>query len=104
MPGDEIDVRPPELFVNGHPASEPGIRNVIDKREGPEGYHGYSPDHRIDLPVKLGAYPDDQYMAMGDNSYNSSDSRAWGPVPRQNVVGPGWFCYWPLTKHWGPIR
>jgi signal peptidase I len=45
-----------------------------------------------------------QYFAMGDNSYHSSDSRYWGPVPEQNLVGPGWFCYWPLTKHWGRIR
>jgi signal peptidase I len=57
----------------------------------------------IYIPAKLTTEPR-QYFAMGDNSYSSSDSRFWGPVPEQNLVGPGWFCYWPLTKHWGFIR
>ncbi len=103
VPGDTMDLDAPELLVNGQPATEPGIRRVIDKAGGPEGYRGYSGRHDIAMPLTLGTFPNEQYMAMGDNSFNSSDSRSWGPVPRQNVVGPGWFCYWPLTKHWGPI-
>jgi signal peptidase I len=51
--------------------------------------------------VKLGG---DEYWAMGDNSYNSSDSRYWGVVPQRNLVGPGMFCYLPLASHWGVIR
>jgi signal peptidase I len=111
VPGDMIDVRSPELYVNGQKATEPYIRRVIDQahypaRRGYYGYQGYSPDHEfnVHLPVTLSGGPDRQYWAQGDNSYNSSDSRYFGPVPEQNVVGPGWFCYWPLTKRWGPIH
>jgi signal peptidase I len=102
VPGDTIDVQSPEVIINGQPATEPGIRRVIEQKE--PGYRGYSPNSQIRLPIQLGTYPRDEYMALGDNSYSSSDSRYWGAVPRQNLVGPGWFCYWPLTKHWGPIR
>ncbi|HEY9154833.1 MAG TPA: S26 family signal peptidase [Opitutaceae bacterium] len=44
------------------------------------------------------------YYAMGDNSYNSDDSRYWGPVPRANVVGRPLFIYFPFTKRWGPAH
>jgi signal peptidase I len=44
------------------------------------------------------------YFAMGDNSYNSFDSRYWGPVPEENLVGRGLFVYWPFNRHWGLIR
>ena len=45
-----------------------------------------------------------QYYALGDNSYHSSDSRDWGHVPQQNLMGRGVFVYWPFTRHWGLIR
>ena len=48
--------------------------------------------------------PRDGYFAMGDNSYNSYDSRYWGPVPVENLVGRGLFVYWPFFPHWGLIR
>ncbi len=45
-----------------------------------------------------------EYWAMGDNSYNSSDSRYWGAVPERNLVGPALLCYFPLGRNWGLIR
>ncbi len=45
---------------------------------------------------------DGRYMALGDNSYNSSDSRMWGSVPEPNLVGPALMVYWPF-EHWGRI-
>jgi signal peptidase I len=106
VPGDKLDVRSPNLYFDGKLATEPGFRRVMSgtRDEPKDGYRGYSPDRRIELPITLATSPRREYFALGDNSYNSSDSRYWGTVPEQNVVGPGWFCYWPLTSHFGPIR
>jgi signal peptidase I len=41
------------------------------------------------------------YMAMGDNTLNSLDSRAWGDLPQKNVIGRCWFIYWPFTSRFG---
>lgn len=100
VPGDELEVKQPELWVNGKPAGEFGINRVASAKEP---YHGYGALELLSpgKTVKLGG---DEYWAMGDNSFNSSDSRYWGVVPQNNVVGPGLFCYFPITKHWGPIR
>ncbi len=43
----------------------------------------------------------DRYVAMGDNSLNSYDSRGWGDVPQENIIGKCWFVYWPLTDRFG---
>jgi signal peptidase I len=48
--------------------------------------------------------PVDCYWAMGDNSPNSKDSRYWGGVPKQNLVGRGYFVFWPFSERWGFIR
>ncbi|GHS92539.1 hypothetical protein FACS1894139_14240 [Planctomycetales bacterium] len=40
--------------------------------------------------------PADGYMALGDNSPSSNDSRNWGPVPQKNLVGPALAVWWPL--------
>jgi signal peptidase I len=48
--------------------------------------------------------PEHRFFALGDNSYNSYDSRWWGPVPEENLVGRGLLVYWPFIPHWGLIR
>ena len=41
------------------------------------------------------------YMAMGDNTLNSADSRTWGELPQENIIGRCWFVYWPFNDRFG---
>lgn len=97
VPGDEIRVAAPTLFVNGEPAVEEGMQRVMSKENGYKGYTNSGPK----LNFELG---EEEFWAMGDNSGNSSDSRVWGAVPQANLVGPALVVYWPFTSHWGRIR
>ena len=45
--------------------------------------------------------PIDGYLAFGDNTLNSSDSRTWGPLPQENVIGKSLFVYWPISSRFG---
>ena len=101
-PGDELRIDPPNLYVNGELATSYGIRRVM---AAVEPYKGYSQGQALlGAPERTFVIPPHSYFAMGDNSYNSYDSRYWGPVPEENVVGRGLFVYWPFTRHWGFIR
>jgi signal peptidase I len=42
-----------------------------------------------------------RYLVFGDNTMNSYDSRYWGDLPEQNVIGKSWFVYWPISERFG---
>jgi signal peptidase I len=46
--------------------------------------------------------PKGQYYMMGDNRGASADSREWGPVPKDNMIGDAFATYWPPSK-WGGL-
>ena len=102
LPGDTLRIEPPLLYVNGNVAEGYGFARVMSARPP---YRGYAPgrDYLSD-PSQTFTVPVHSYFAMGDNSYNSYDSRYWGPVPEQNLVGRGLLVYWPFNNHWGLIR
>ncbi|MFM2176241.1 MAG: signal peptidase [Verrucomicrobiota bacterium] len=106
VPGDDIEITSPKIFHNGAEAQEEGFRRVMQGTyEKPvNGYRGYADPRMVGGQIARIQLREEDYFAMGDNSYNSSDSRVWGPVPERNLVGTALFCYWPLTSHWGRIR
>ena len=114
LPGDELRIAAPELFHNGHRAEESGFVRVMKGSQGEpdDGYFGYSNTvgYLLRSPLSPFRVPERQYFALGDNSYNSSDSRAWGTVPQDNLMGAGLFVYWPFLNnsksgsHFGLIR
>lgn len=103
VPNDQLRIDEPQLFTNGALAQEPGFKHVMSVQNG---YRGYSNTVGVHLrtPDDVFTVPPASYFALGDNSFNSSDSRKWGVVPANNVVGRGLFVYWPFTQHWGLIH
>ena len=109
LPGDELRIDSPDLFINGKRASEPGFVRVMKAQDGYRGYGfmvatGFQSPRYLESGDSSFRIPANCYFALGDNSYNSSDSRFWGTVPQRNIVGKGLFVFWPFAPHWGLIQ
>jgi signal peptidase I len=102
LPGDTLRIDPPFLYANGKKAEGYGFERVMSAKPP---YRGYALGHEyLSQPDRSFTVPQNGYFALGDNSYNSYDSRYWGPVPDVNLVGRGLLVYWPFYPHWGLIR
>jgi signal peptidase I len=105
LSGDTLRIDSPTLFMNGSKATEAPFLRVMSCENGYRGYSnpGY-PAQYLNNPEETFTVPAHGFFALGDNSYNSSDSRYWGVVPEHNVIGRGFFVYWPFSERWGFIR
>jgi signal peptidase I len=83
-PGDTIAVRDGHVVRNGKLQKESFI-NPCGDREG----------CNLTRPITI---PPDHYFMMGDNRGESDDSRFWGPIPRDWIIGPAFFTYWPPKR------
>lgn len=106
VPGDVLRIDQPRLYINGQEAKAFAFRRVESLKGG---YTGYVNDQGGGMrylrdPGATVTVGQNEFFALGDNSANSADSRYWGFVPAQNVVGRGLFVYWPFTSHWGFVQ
>jgi signal peptidase I len=84
-PGDKLAVK------NGHP-----VVNGVEKTDEPYTNPCGSSD-ACNLPRTI-TIPPDQYFMMGDNRGASDDSRFWGPVPEDWIIGEAFATYWPPDR------
>ena len=80
VPGDEVEIRRGTVFVNGQSLDEPYIT------------------HPSEASTARLIVPPGSLFVLGDNRMASNDSRDWGFVPAENVVGRAWVGYWPLNQ------
>jgi signal peptidase I len=104
VPSDTLRIDAPKLFLNGALAEQSPFKRVMSCENGYRGYSNPTPAQYLTTPEETFTVPTHAYFALGDNSYNSSDSRYWGIVPERNVIGRGYFVYWPFSERWGFIR
>lgn len=84
VPGDTVTIKGTTVIVDGVTLNESYIAAQ---------YQGIPPGAR---EIKNLLVPANKYFVLGDNRAVSSDSRIWGFVPKQNIVGRAAFVYWPL--------
>ncbi|HMI80441.1 MAG TPA: signal peptidase I [Solirubrobacterales bacterium] len=84
-PGDTLSVR------NGHPVVN-GVEQTDEPFINPCGNAG-----PCNMPKEI-TIPPDHYFMMGDNRGASDDSRFWGPVPRDWIIGEAFATYWPPNR------
>jgi signal peptidase I len=78
LPGETVEVRQGQVYIDGTPLEEPYVVH----------------QDRKSVHYELG--PDD-FFVLGDNRPNSDDSRTWGVLKRDQIVGKAWISYWPLS-------
>jgi len=89
LPGDKIEIKRKQVFVNDVPLSEPYKYHSDPQTYDPS--EGASDAQRDNFgPVTV---PSDCLFAMGDNRDNSFDSRYWGFAPLANLKGRPWIIY-----------
>jgi signal peptidase I len=86
-PGDTIAIRGGHVYRNGKRESD---GYISDTCQGDLGRGCNLP-----VPVKV---PAGHWFMMGDNRGESDDSRFWGPVPREWIIGPAFATYWPPKR------
>jgi signal peptidase I len=81
VPGDRLKVLEGSVYINGKRQDEPFARL------NPE-----CPTCNLSREITI---PKDHYYMMGDNRAESADSREWGPVPKDWIIGKAFMTYWP---------
>lgn len=113
VPGDRIHLRNGVVYLNGKAQNEPHSTPPDPDRPydayvndfpliDPNTEPGVTAEWSVTLPTFIdGAdivVPDGTYFAMGDNRTKSLDSRFWGFVPRENIIGRPLFVYWSINS------
>ena len=87
LPGESVEIKSGSIYINDQPVREPVFSQIYYYNRGDFAAEG----QKIIVPK-------DSYFVLGDNSASSKDSRYWGFVPKENLLGEALVIYWPLNR------
>lgn len=102
-PGDRLHLEKGVLFINGVAQKEPYLNPVHEDKLYEDNFprepaYALTRQWEDDMPTHIQAgelvIPQGYYFGMGDNRSGSRDSRFWGLIPRENIIGRPLFVYW----------
>jgi len=85
--GETVEINNGRIYINREIVEDPVIRNV----------YYYNRDAYGGQNQKI-VVPEDSFYVLGDNSGSSKDSRYWGFVPKELMIGKAEVIYWPLNR------
>jgi signal peptidase I len=107
VPGDRIHLRDGVVYRNGQKLDEPYVIHTLNNyspyRDNfpavpPSEFNNVTPEWQLTMRQYIQGddlvIPEHSYFGMGDNRDVSLDSRYWGFIPQQNVIGRPMFIYW----------
>jgi len=85
LPGERLSIHDGAVYINGSRLEEDYLNGVATTWSGSIGQEEIT-------------IPDDQVFVMGDNRNNSTDSRIFGPIEIEEIIGKAWISYWPTER------
>ena len=102
MPGDTVQLKNGKLIINNNVIPKIGTAKMNEFTETLNNGKSYNVLDTEDLDdydnTKKYLVPEKYYFVLGDNRDNSNDSRYWGPVPEENLIGKAFFIW----MYWNP--
>ncbi len=80
LEGEKVEIKDSKVLINGQPMNEPYLKE------------GLFP------PFPAQVIPQGQILVLGDNRNKSKDSRDWGLLPKQYLLGKAFYIYWPGSR------
>ncbi len=126
LPGETVEFRGNQVFINGQMLPEHRVIGDADDNNSALETHEFEPpqpgethsvyyseetmkivqsngslprsNYEFGVPGKTMKVPENQFFVMGDSRDNSEDSRYWGFVPRELIIGRAMFVYWSCDR------
>ncbi|OUL18392.1 signal peptidase I [Nostoc sp. RF31YmG] len=98
LPGEKVELRNGKVYINNKPLPEDKYLSTQQRTLIDVCTSGQQPP----FLAKPQTIPANSYLVLGDNRNSSYDSRCWGVVPQQNIIGRAVLRFWPLN-HVGGI-
>lgn len=95
LPGDEIAYQDQMLYIDGEPVMEAYVDLTQESEEITEYYNG---DFTLSSLQGVETVPENMLFVLGDNRVNSKDSRSFGFIPEDSVIGETSLRIWPIDR------